>query len=446
MKGSSQIMAHVPKRSRNDQPECAGRRRPILMTVTSAALVASITTGVGAGMAQAAPEQGGTSPSDTAPQQGGTTPASPSTGTPEQGGTTPTPEPVPVEPVYTPGPGSIPGPPQEAPYQPYVAPSVYTAPTYEDDYEVTPIQTLNAPRPAAPVRPIAPPPEKIRVGNFITDIPEGMSDKDVNSINAWAAYGEAKIAQGLISMGVPADEASRQAASTIIGVVGGATAGAGAGALMAAPMGIVPGVVVGVPVGAAIGAVYNGVTFSWMNAAPGFGTVAWANMIGLGALAGAGIGLLAGPVVGAGLFGAAGAIAGAVAGGTAGGALAYALGAGDPGANPEDPWKQGEAEPMPNPDANQFQVNLPAEEAKQVGLPAANYTVNVRGDVSVQVGDMKTGWTAEQAQAPYNALGALAGSQVENAARTFVKDNAPKLENLIPGVKVSWPQEIAPVS
>ncbi|GAB92223.1 hypothetical protein [Gordonia rhizosphera] len=439
-------MAHLPKRSRNDHPECAGRRRPVLMGITSAALVASIATGVGAGMAQAAPEQGGTSPSDTAPQQGGTTPA-PSPSAPEQGGTTPTPEPVPVEPVYTPGPGSIPGPPQEAPYQPYVAPSVYTAPTYEENYEVTPIQTLNAPKPAAPVRPIAPPPEKIRVGNFITDIPEGMSDKDVNSINAWAAYGEAKIAQGLISMGVPADEASRQAASTIIGVATGGTAGAVAGAALAAPAGALTGLIVGVPVGAIAGLIYNAVTFApLIITSAGTLTPAAPFWLGLGAAGGAGIGLVAGPVIGAAVFGAAGAVAGAVAGGTAGGALAYALGAGDPGANPEDPWKQGEAEPMPNPDANQFQVNLPAEEAKQVGLPAANYTVNVRGDVSVQVGDMKTGWTAEQAQAPYNALGALAGSQVENAARTFVKDNAPKLENLIPGVKVSWPQEIAPVN
>ena len=46
------------------------------------------------------------------------------------------------------------------------------------------------------------------VGNVVADIPAGMSQRDVNSINAWSAYGEAKIAQGLISVGVPEDEAN----------------------------------------------------------------------------------------------------------------------------------------------------------------------------------------------------------------------------------------------
>ncbi len=432
-------MAHPPKRRGGRHRAADTGHSSVRMTVTSAALAASIATGVGAGLAHAVPEQGGTSPSDTAPQQGGTTPA-PSPGTPQQGGTTPTPE---TAPVYVPGRGSLPAPPQEAPYQPYVAPSTYTAPTYDDDYEAAPIQALRAPRPAAPVRPIAPPPNKIRVGNYITDIPDGMSDEDVNSINAWAAYGEAKIAQGLISMGVPEDEASRQAAATIIGVAGGGAAGATAVGVPAAATGAAVGAVVGVPVGAVVGAIYNGVTFVGVNFLPGFGNIGYFGIVGLGAAAGAAIGIPVGAAVGAAAFGAAGAVAGAVAGGTAGGALAYALGAGDPGANPDEPWKQGDVESLPNPQANQFELTLPADKAQQAGLPSVDYTVNMRGDVSLQIGSLETGWSAEQALAPYRALG-IVGAQQEQNARTATKQNAPMVEEAVPGVQISWPQEVVP--
>ncbi|MYR07533.1 hypothetical protein GTV32_15030 [Gordonia sp. SID5947] len=428
-------MAHTSKRSRHRCPATTDRRSPLLLSVTSAALVASIATGVGAGLAQAA-EQGGTSPTDTAPQQGGTSPTEPA---PEQGGTTPTPE---VAPVVEPGPGSIPAPPQEAPYQSYVEPSTYTAPTYESTYNPVPAQPLTAPKPTAPVRPIAPPPEKIRVGNFITDIPKGMSTRDVNSINAWSAYGEAKIAQNLIAVGVPEDQASRQAASTIIGVMAGGTAGAVALGIPAAALGAAGGAIVGVPVGAVAGAVYNSVVFAPAIAATG-GLAS--PLVGLGALGGAGIGLAAGGAIGAAGVGAAGAAAGAVIGGTIGGALAYSLGAGDPGANPKEPWKQNapKPKPLPNPQANQFEFKLPAEKAAKSGLPAVDYTVNVRGDVDLQVGGFTTGWSAAQADAPYKALGA-GGPQQKDNARTFTKQNAPQAKQVLPGVQISWPQEVAP--
>ncbi|MXP21376.1 hypothetical protein GIY30_08425 [Gordonia sp. HNM0687] len=420
-------MANPPKRRGRHRAE-EDRRTPVLMTVTSAALAASIATGFAAGMANAVPHQGGTSPSDTAPQQGGTTPDAQAV--PQQGGTTPTPD---VAPVNVPGPGVIPAPPQEAPYQPYVEPSTYTAPTYEDAYNPVPQGPLTAPKPVAPVRPIAPPPEKIRVGNYITDIPEGMSERDVNSINAWAAYGEAKIAQGLISIGVPEDEATRQAASTIIGVALGGTAGAAAGA--------VPGAVIGAPIGLAagtvIGAVYNGVAFAWT----GPTTPQWWGFVGLGAAAGAGIGLAAGAAGGAAL----GAATGAVIGGTAGGALAYALGAGDPGANPDEPWKQGrpDAEPLPNPDANQFELELSPEDAQKAGLPSVSYVVNSRGDVHASVNGMELNWTVEQAMAPYGLLGA-AGPQAEKSALQATKQRTDQAQNANPDLHVAWPQETAP--
>jgi hypothetical protein len=435
-------MKQPAQRARHRDSQCDDRRTPLLLTMTSAALAASIAAGIGAGAAQAVPEQGGTSPSDTAPQQGGTSPT-PSPGSPEQGGTTPTPEPE-VAPIYSPGPGSIPGPPQEAPYQPYVEPGSYTAPSYDNAYNPVPNRPLSAPKPTAPVRPIAPPPEKIRVGNFVTDIPKGMSDKDVNSVNAWSAYGEAKIAQGLISVGVPADEASRQAASTIIGVMTGGTAGAVTLGIPAAVLGAAGGAVIGTGVGAIAGAVYNGATFIWL----GPGTPQWGAMVGLGAAAGAGIGLAAGGAIGAVGVGAAGAALGAAIGGTAGGALAYALGAGDPGANPREPWKHAKpnapkAEPLPNPDGNQFEYKLSADDAKKAGLPGVEYIVNKRGDVNVEVGGRKANWSVEQALAPYAALGSGAKNG-EKSACDFTKQRSGQLESAVHGGQVNWPQESAP--
>ncbi|MEE3851742.1 hypothetical protein VZC37_15475 [Gordonia sp. LSe1-13] len=390
-------------------------RMPLRMTVTSAALAASIATGMGAGLAYAVPEQGGTSPS--VPEQGGITP---SQDPPVQGGTTPSPD---VAPVNVPGPGSLPAPPQEAPYQPYVEPSTYTAPTYEDAYNPVPERPLSAPKPSAPVRPIAPPPEKIRVGNFITDIPEGMSEKDVNSVNAWSAYGESKIAQGLISVGVPEDEASRQAASTIIGVMTGGTAGAVTLGIPAAAMGAVGGAIIGAGIGAGVGA-----AMTWPAPGP---------LVGPGAGIGAGVGA----AVGAAGVGAAGAALGAAIGGTAGGALAYALGAGDPGANPDAPWlDEQKRESLPNPDANQFELKLSPEDAQKVGLPSIDYVVNSRGDVQMSIAGLEAGWSVEQAMAPYGVLGAGAA----DSARDGTKQRTDQAQDSIPDLYVAWPQESAP--
>jgi hypothetical protein len=427
-----------PSQRTQGRRENGERRTPVILGLTSAAVAASIAVGFGAGMAQAAPHQGGTSPSDTAPQQGGTTPEQ---AAPQQGGTTPTPE---VAPVVVPGPGAIPAPPQEAPYQPYVQPSTYTAPTYEESYDPVPQRPLTAPKPVAPVRPIAPPPEKIRVGNFVTDIPEGMSERDVNSVNAWSAYGEAKIAQGLISVGVPEDEASRQAAATIIGVMTGGTAGAVALGIPAAAMGAVGGAIIGTGVGAVAGGIYNAVTFAGVNVIPGFGPIGYANAIGLGALAGAGIGLAAGGAIGAVGVGAAGAAVGAALGGTAGGAVAYALGAGDPGANPDEPWQPGdpEAKPLPNPGANQFELTLSREDAQKAGLPPIDYVVNSRGDVDVSIAGFDLNWSAEQAMAPYSVLGVGAAKSAQQAT----KQRTEEAKKSIPNLRVAWPQETAPVN
>nr|WP_051997967.1 hypothetical protein [Gordonia otitidis] len=411
--------------------------------MTSAVLVASIATAMGAGSA-AAVEQGGTNPNDSAPQQGGTAPTDTA---PQQGGTAPTPAPEPSEPsapAYVPGPGSIPAPPQEAPYQPYTAApqyeeSGYSDPGYSTYYSPVPDAPLQAPKPVAPVRPIAPPPNKIRVGNFVTDIPKGMSNKDVNSINAWSAYGEAKIAQNLIALGVPKDKASRQAAATIIGVALGGATGAAVGAVPGAIAGVLPGAIVGAGAGAGIGFVVGGGLISPPTAATSTAG---------GALIGLGVGAVGGAAAGA----LGGAALGATIGGTIGGIAAYTLGAGDPGAHPQEPWKLDEngnprqpkhAKPAPvDPSVNQFELSVPAEAASKKGLPSVDYVVNYRGDVTVKVGAQTAKWSAEQAQAPYKALGPL-GAQLEQHFREMTKQMTGDLDAQVPGSEVVWPQEAA---
>ncbi|VTR09258.1 hypothetical protein [Gordonia terrae] len=375
-----------------------------LLSVTSAVVAVSITAGAGA--AFAVPEQGGTSPGDSAPGQGGTSPGDVS---PDGGaGAEAT-----VEPIVVPGPGSIPGPPVEAPYQAYTAPGSYS---YDEPY--TPlINNRVAPRVAPPVRPIAPPPEKIRVGNFVTDIPQGMSKRDVNSINAWSAYGEAKIAQGLISAGVPEDEATRRAAATIIGVMAGGTAGAVA---LGIPSAVV-GAGVGAPVGAGVGAIVGWVTTGGLTS-------------GVNALAGAGIGAAVG---GAGA-GVAGAAVGAAIGGTAGGLLAYSLGAGDPGADPDEPWRQnGPRHALPESGPNQFEFYLSADHARRSGLPAVDYVVNHRGDVDAKIGASTFKWSGVQARSPY----AVFGPHAEKSVRAWTRSQSDSLKNAIPGGDVLWPAE-----
>ncbi|WP_412768034.1 hypothetical protein [Gordonia amicalis] len=383
------------------------RRSPSgpVLSVTSAVVAVSITAGAGA--AFAVPEQGGTDPSDSAPGQGGTSPSDVAPGAPAPGDTV-------VQPVVVPGPGSVPGPPVEAPYRSYDDASSWS---YERPYSPV-ITNPVVPQVAPPVRPIAPPPDKIRAGNFVTDIPEGLSDKDVNSINAWSAYGEAKIAQGLISVGVPEDEASRRAAATIIGVMAGGTAGAVA-------LGI-PSAVVGAVGGAGVGAI-AGLGVSWITTA---GATAFFDVP-----VGAGIGAAVGGI-GA---GAAGAALGFAIGGTAGGLLAYSLGAGDPGANPDEPWRQNRprhAAPEVK-EENQFEFHLSPAEARRSGLPAVDYVVNSRGDVNLKVGASAVKWSAAQARSPYSVF----GEGAEKSVRDWTRAQSDGLKNAIPGSEVLWPTE-----
>lgn len=397
--------------------------------IAAAVVAGTLATGFAAGPALAEPEQGGTGQST--PEQAGTT-STPQA--PEQGGTsTPTPTPR----VTEPGPGFIPSPPQEAPYQPYVAPQTYSEPTYERPYTPAPSRPYTAPRPTAPVKPIAPPPEMMRVGNYVVPVKDikkqvpGITQAQINSINEWSAYGEAKIAQGLISVGVPEDEASRQAAATIIGVMGGGTAGALALGVPAAVTGAVGGGLIGAGVGAAIGSTLV-VPFPGANTGPG-------TLIGAGA----------GAAIGAAALGIPAAVVGGVAGGTVGGLLAHALGAGDPGANPAQPRLPGQPAPQPRTapqpaptGPNQFEVRLAAPDAARAGLPAVDYQVNVRGDVSASVDvagqTVRAGWSGEQARAPYSALGA-GGAKAQETVRQWTEQATDQLSKAVPGLHVAWP-------
>lgn len=385
------------------------RRTPSgpLLSVTSAVVAVSITAGAGA--AFAVPEQGGTDPSDSAPGQGGTSPSDVAPGAPAPGDAV-------VQPVVVPGPGSIPGPPVEAPYQPY---DQSLSQSYQQPYSPA-ITNPVGPRVTPPVRPIAPPPDKIRVGNFVTDIPKGLSKKDVNSINAWSAYGEAKIAQGLISVGVPEDEASRRAAATIIGVMAGGTAGAVALGIPSAVVGAVGGAGVGAVAGAIVGSL------------PPYHILG-----GPGAAIGAGAGAAIGGVG----VGVAGAALGFAIGGTAGGLLAYSLGAGDPGANPDEPWKNDSPRhALPeNGGLNQFEFHLSAEDARRSGLPAVDYVVNNRGDVDVKVGSSVHKWSGQQARSPY----AVFGPHAEKSVRDWTRAQSDNLKKTIPGSEVLWPGELS---
>ncbi|MFT4398068.1 hypothetical protein ACLTEW_24395 [Gordonia lacunae] len=349
---------------------------------------------------------------------------------------------------YNPGPGAVPAPPREAPYRPYTDPQVYNEPTYERAYNPAPPRAYTLPRPVAPVRPIAPPPKTLRVGNFLVEEDQlkrdapWLTDRQRVSINEWAAFGEAKIAQGLISVGVPEDEASRQAAATIIGVALGGTAGAVALGVPAAVTGGVGGAIIGTGVGAAIG---------WAVPAP---------FPGANVGPGAAIGAAAGAAIGAAALGIPAAVLGGVAGGTAGGLLAHALGAGDPGANPRHPGlpdpnrrepqpPRPQPEPLPNPGANQFELHLPADQAAKAGLPAVHYQVNVGGDVNAEAalgGQTYTAnWTAEQAEAPYKALGGAA-DQVKKTVTDVTRQATDQLRAAVPGLEVTWPQLSAPAT
>jgi hypothetical protein len=182
-------------------------------------------------------------------------------------------------------------------YDEYVAePTYYEEPAYIDESA-----PLHVPEPAVGVvAPIEAPQGRLRLGDFITDKPEWMTDEDLEKTNNSSAIIESQVATFWASTGMPLDRSQKVAAAT----VGGAAVGAAAVGVPAAVIGGAAGAAIGAPIGASGGAVL---------------------VPGVGAVPGATVGGAAGAAVGAAVVG----VPAAIVGGVVGGAAGTAFGAGD---------------------------------------------------------------------------------------------------------------------
>lgn len=398
--------------------------------MVTATLLATIAVSTAfAGQALGAPEDG----------QPGVTP--PSTTEPDgQPGVTAVPEPAPApaapepEPIPEPAPeypqGIVPSPPQE------VAPVLWTEPEPVGP-PAGPPPELHAPDPTtAPVAPKLVEVDKIRVGSEVFD--RGVVPVDVAvSLNEYLAWSEAKIAQFYRSIGYSASEADEKAATAVVfGVIGGVTAATAVGVpvFLATALFTIP-----------IGAVAGGVIGSFVPPT-GFNTVT-GTLIGAGAGAAVAAGIAALAAVGAGTLGAA-----------VGVGLGYALGGGDADANPDAPWDDlvqqwlsflNPEQPhpaLPNPEGDQYRLVLDAPAASDAGLPAVDYTVNTEGDVNFSANvaglpPINVGWTADQAAAPFTALGPLA-DPAKDAAAAVTKQVGDGLTQVVDGLNITYPQTV----
>ncbi|MGW6375397.1 insoluble domain protein [Rhodococcus sp. NPDC055112] len=181
---------------------------------------------------------------------------------------------------------------------------------YSEPVAPVQIQELHLPVAVEVVAPIEAPKERLRIGDFVSDQPNWLSDEYLDRTNNTSAVIEAQVNTFWKSIGVDAERSDRIAAAT----VGGAASGAVAGALAA-----------GVPVataGGLIGGTIGGIAGA--NVVPG----SWAYALPIGVTTGI-VGTAAGAGIGAAVVGIPAAAAGAVAGGVAGGLAGAAFGAGD---------------------------------------------------------------------------------------------------------------------
>lgn len=399
-------------------------RFPVRSSVAAAAAVATLVP-VATAYAEPSPQLPQSSPQTPQGQESPQTPSQPQTPPPS------------TSPVSPGSPGLAPAPPSGP-----VGPSVDYGPEVPmvepSAYNPIPSAPLHAPKPTRDVPRKQWKADTLTFGNVVVpveDLPKELQDnpRAIVSFNDWAAYGESQIARFLISIGVPEDEATRQAAAAIIGgVVGGAAGGTIAFTSTAIAVGVVV-IPVTTLTGLAIGGALSAVVPPQPFAGPLWGA-------GIGAGVGAGITLAAATAAG---------VAGAVAGGTVGAAITWALGTGDPATNLAPPSPDKYAEIVPNPTGNQFELHVPASTAHAAGLPGTgvDYVVSSRGDVNVtaQIGgqELRGGWTAEQAQAPIKALGPAA-PVAEKAITDGVRSLTDQAKAALPGLEVSWPQLHSP--
>lgn len=374
-------------------------RKPWLAPTAVAAGI-GITAMTGAGIAQAAPESGWSNPSptETAPESGWSnpnpTPTAPAPAPEQAPAPAPEPTPAPVQDdnrsYWTPPPAEY------ADVQWRQAPSnqqsyydsgdgtsqtTYIEPTYVDPVQVT---ELHLPTAVAPVAPIEAPKERLRLGDFVTDQPNWMSDVYLDRTNNSAAVIEAQVNTAWQSIGVDAERSDRIAAATIAGAGVGALTGATAAAIPAATIGGLIGGTVGGGVGATVGGIIP-------TPIPGLPIVT------TGAA-----GTAAGAAIGAAAVGVPAAAIGAVVGGIGGGIAGTAFGAGDSTGQPMEFELPNLAEPdesllatQASDTVSQWDSQLPgsgeavrdaAEAAPAVAEQATSQAVQAREAVLAQPG------------------------------------------------------------
>ncbi|MFE7718067.1 hypothetical protein ACFU44_03375 [Nocardia rhizosphaerihabitans] len=165
----------------------------------------------------------------------------------------------------------------------------------ETDY-LSPVGTLHAPTPVAPVPPILPPPGQFRFGDQLVPVPDFVPVDTSIQINDASANTEANLATFLDSVGLERSRSDRIASSTL----GSAARGAAVGSTVATPFamaastaGAVAGLVTGVvflPIGLVAGPILGGMAAYTAVSVPF--TIVGA---GIGAAVGAASGFLAPP-------------------------------------------------------------------------------------------------------------------------------------------------------
>ncbi|MFD4366024.1 insoluble domain protein [Rhodococcus sp. NPDC058521] len=220
------------------------------------------------------------------------------------------------------------------------------------------VQELHLPEPVAPVAPIEAPEEKLRIGDYVSDKPEWLSEEHMERTNNSAAVVEAQVATFWNSIGVETSRSDRLAAATTAGAVGGFVTGAA---------------VCGVP--AAVGGALVGGTIGGLTAGVGsIPTVVGPVLLGT-------IGTLGGGAIGAAAAGIPAAAVCGTVGGVIGGAAGANFGAGDQTISPTVEHEQGVAPILPEqenaPEAPEEKAAPEAPEAQAAPAPEAGPPVEV---------------------------------------------------------------------
>lgn len=234
-------------------------------------------------------------------QPGVTSPTQPGTATPPP---PPPPDPAP-RPLY-----------YSQPPQIRNEPGTRPPPAVDQPVEPIALEDLHLPEPVAPVAPIEPPENTIRVGQWETPRPDWLPPEYADAINDVAAGAEAQVATALDSIGIPAGRSDRVSGATL----GGAALGGAAGAVVAGTPAAAVGAVVGALAGGTVGGI-AGALLGTVIPVPVIGTVT-------SGVAGTAVGAAAGAAAGAAVLGGAAAGLGAVAGGTVGAGFGAGVGVG----------------------------------------------------------------------------------------------------------------------